>query len=227
MLSRERIVEAAIELLDAAGEGALTVRTLTERLSTGSGAIYHHVGTRQELLESAIDTVVSAALDAVPTPARDREGAPEDEIRAVALGLFDAATRHPWLAAQLAAQITRNPWGPVTLQVFERIGRPMRALGVPEHDWFAASSTLVHYILGATTQNTQHADAAPVGDRAEFLDATARAWQDLDPGDYPFVRAVAGQMREHDDRRQFRTGIDTVLKGITATHRPRRRQART
>lgn len=221
VLSRERILEAAIELLDTAGEGALTVRTLTERLATGSGAIYHHVGNRNELLQAAIDTVIADALAALPRSA----GTPEDEIRAVALALFDAVTEHPWLAAQLAVQITRNPWGTVTLRVFEGIGRPMLALGVPQRDWFATTSTLVHYILGATTQNAQ----APQGDggtpggeaeRAEFLDAASRAWQNLDPGDYPFVRAIADQVREHDDRRQFRTGIDLVLKGVIAARPP-------
>ncbi|MGK3209188.1 TetR/AcrR family transcriptional regulator [Amycolatopsis sp. MEPSY49] len=224
MLSRERIVVAAVELLDTAGEGALTVRTLSERLATGSGAIYHHVGRRNELLQAAIETVIGDALAATGTGAG---GTPEDEVRAAALALFDAVTEHPWLAAQLAVQITRNPWGAVTLRVFESIGRPMLALGVPRRDWFATTSTLVHYILGATTQNSQAPQgagggAAPGGEagRAEFLDAAARAWQDVDPGDYPFVRAIAGQMREHDDRRQFRTGIDLVLKGITAAHPP-------
>ena len=38
-LSRERIVAAAVELLDTAGEGGLTFRALTERLATGPGAI--------------------------------------------------------------------------------------------------------------------------------------------------------------------------------------------
>ncbi|WP_229889525.1 TetR family transcriptional regulator, partial [Streptomyces mirabilis] len=42
-LSRQRIVEAAIGLLDTAGEGALTFRALAERLATGPGAIYWHV----------------------------------------------------------------------------------------------------------------------------------------------------------------------------------------
>ena len=52
-------------------------------------------------------------------------------------------------------------------------------------------------------------------DRAEFLDSVARAWEALDPDDYPFTRAVADQMRAHDDREQFLTGINIVLTGIT------------
>jgi AcrR family transcriptional regulator len=36
-LSKERIVEAAIEILDAEGESALTFRALTARLATAAG----------------------------------------------------------------------------------------------------------------------------------------------------------------------------------------------
>ncbi|MGP3959966.1 TetR/AcrR family transcriptional regulator [Nonomuraea sp. 3N208] len=236
VLTRERIVETAVELLDEVGKGALTVRALTGRLATGSGAIYWHIGNMDELLEAATDAVVATALatrPAQPTqPAQPAEttdaggaiGAPQDEIRAVALGLFDAVTEHPWLAAQLAVQLTRNPWGPVTLRIFESIGRPVRTLGVPQGDWFTTTSTLVHYILGATTQTSQNTgdDSVPgsEADRAEFLNTASRAWQDLDPDDYPFIRAIADQMREHDDREQFLTGIDLVLAGITTLHSP-------
>ncbi|MEV0146479.1 MULTISPECIES: TetR/AcrR family transcriptional regulator [unclassified Nonomuraea] len=221
VLTRERIVETAVELLDAVGQGALTVRALTGRLATGPGAIYWHIGNMDELLEAATDAVVATALATRPA---QPVGAPQDEIRAAALGLFDAVTEHPWLAAQLAVQLTRNPWGPVTLRIFESIGRPVRALGVPQGDWFTTTSTLVHYILGATTQTSQASgdDSVPgsEADRAEFLDAASRAWQDLDPDDYPFIRAIADQMREHDDREQFLTGIDLVLTGITTLHPP-------
>ncbi|MGW0808169.1 TetR/AcrR family transcriptional regulator [Nonomuraea sp. NPDC002799] len=231
-LTRERIVEAAVELLDAVGENALTVRALTGRLATGPGAIYWHIGNMDELLEAATDAVVATALagqSAQPSQPAERvetteAGAPRNEIRAVALGLFDAVAEHPWLAAQLPVQLTRNPWGPVTLRIFESIGRLVRALGVPQGDWFTTTSTLVHYILGATAQTAQNTgvDGVPGSevDRTEFLDTASRAWQDLDPDDYPFIRAIADQMREHDDREQFLTGIDLVLIGITTLHPP-------
>lgn len=234
VLSRERIVEAAVELLDAAGQEALTVRALTERLSTGSGAIYHHVGTMGELLTAATESVVVGVLAARPAPAGPADPADPvegsvaarataEEIRAVALALYDAVCEHPWLATQLAVQLTRSPWGAVTPRVFESIGRHVRRLGLPRDDWFAATSTLVHYILGATAQNVRTPGDAGRGpgpgagpDRAEFLDAAARAWQDLDPDEYPFIHDIAEQMRGHDDREQFLTGIDLVLTGILA-----------
>jgi AcrR family transcriptional regulator len=218
-LSRERIVEAAVELLDAAGEGGLTFRALTERLATGPGAVYWHVANKGELLGAATDALVAAALAVDPA---ESPGSPQDGIRAVALGLFDAIDAHPWLATQLATHLSRSPLGSVTPRILESIGRQVRALGVPEGSRFTATSTLVHYILGAAGQNAANAGAhGPDMDRAEFLDAVSRAWEELDPDDYPFIRGVAREMRDHDDRVEFLAGVDLILTGITAAHPPR------
>jgi AcrR family transcriptional regulator len=213
-LSRERIIGAAVELLDAAGEGGLTFRALAERLATGPGAIYWHVANKGELLGAATDAVVAAALAVGPTGST---GSPQDGIRAVALGLFDAIDDHPWLATQLASQPSRNPLGSVTPRIYESIGRRVGALGVPEGRRFTTTSALVHYILGAAGQNAANARGA-VGDRTEFLDSVARSWAGLD--DHPFLREVAAEVRGHDDREQFLAGIDLVLAGIAALHPP-------
>lgn len=209
---------AAVELLDEAGEGGLTFRALTERLATGPGAIYWHVANKGELLDAATEAVLTAALATEPAGSAD---SPQARIRAVALGLFDAIDEHPWLATQLAAQLSHSPWGSVTPRIFERIGRQVSALGVPETDWFTVASALVHHILGAAGQNA--ANGRVVGsaaERGEFLAAASKAWEELDPADYPFLRAVAEQMREHDDREQFLAGIDLVLTGITTRYPP-------
>jgi AcrR family transcriptional regulator len=216
VLSREQIVGTAVELLDTGGEGALTIRALTERLATGAGAVYYHVGTREGLLDAATEAVVTAAL--VTSPVR-ASAAPEEEIRVVALALFDAITQHHWLATRLTLQIVRNPAGPVTVELFERVGRQVGALGVPQSAWFEATSTLVHFILGAVSQNARivgdTSGVRPEADREEFIEAASRAWQELDASDYPFMHAIVGRMREHDDREQFLTGIAIVLDGIT------------
>jgi AcrR family transcriptional regulator len=212
-LSRERIVEAAIEVLDAAGEGGLTFRALTERLATGPGAIYWHVSNKGELLGAATDAVVAAALAVEPAGAPG--ASPQDRVRAVALGLFDAIDEHPWVAAQLSD----GSWQATEPRIFESIGRQVRTLGVPQRSWFTVASLLVQHILGAAVQNAANAHVlGPDVDRGEFLDAVSTAWEELDPDDYSFTRAVADQMRGHDDREQFLEGLDLVLAGITAVH---------
>ncbi|MFF2726796.1 TetR/AcrR family transcriptional regulator [Streptomyces sp. NPDC058008] len=215
-LSRERIIGAAVELLDAAGEGGLTFRALTERLATGPGAIYWHVANKSDLLDAATDAVVAAALAEGPAgPPKS----PQEGIRAIALGLFDAIDAHPWLATQLAVQLSRGPSRPVAPRILESIGRQVSALGVPVSGRFTAASALMHHILGAAGQNAVNGLAAgPGADRAEVLDAASRAWKELDPDAYPFIRSVADRMRVHDDREEFLAGITLILAGIAAVH---------
>ncbi|KJY41673.1 TetR family transcriptional regulator [Streptomyces sp. NRRL B-1568] len=207
-LSRERIVGAAVELLDSVGEGGLTFRALAERLATGPGAIYWHVTGKSELLGAATDAVVATVI-----AGDDTDTTPQEAIRALALGVFDALDAHPWVGAQLA----RTPGQSPMLQVFERIGRQVQALRVPEAAQFTAASALMSYILGVAGQNSANARTLqPDTDRTEFLDAVATAWTELDPDQYAFTRNVAGQLRTHDDRTEFLAGIDLILTGITA-----------
>jgi len=206
-LSRERIVEAAIEILDAGGESALTTRALTARLATGTGAIYHHVANMNELLAAATDDVIARAMTEVVSGADPREA-----IRAIALGVFDAIDAHPWVGSQLS----REPWQPALLQIIESIGGQFRALGVPNRAQFDCGSTLGNYILGVAGQNAAHARLRPHDtDRSAVLADVAARWAQLDPEKYPIMRQVATQLPEHDDRKQFLIGIDLILAGIT------------
>ena len=72
-LSRERIVGAAIALLDDEGEPGLTFRALATRLATGPGAIYWHIANKSELLLAASDAVVARAMGEVPASATPHE----------------------------------------------------------------------------------------------------------------------------------------------------------
>ena len=205
-LSAERIVEAAIEILDAEGEGALTFRTLAARLATGSGAIYWHVADKHELLAAATDHVVARV---VTTAAKGSK--PRDAIRSLASGVFDAIDAHPWVGGQLS----RNPWQHAVLRILEGVGRQVQALGIPEHAQFDAATALLSFILGLAGQYAA-ADRlfSRDMDRTAFLKAVAARWTRLDPAEHPFVRQVATLLPGHDDRAQFLAGIDLVLAGI-------------
>ena len=206
-LSKERIVEAAIEILDAEGESALTFRALTARLATGSGAIYWHVANKNDLLAATTNAVIARVMTEVVSGAE-----PQEEIRAIALGVFDAIDAHPWVGAQLSSE----PWQFAVLQIFEGIGGQLQALGVPERAQFDCASALLNYILGLAGQYAAGARLIPrETDRSAFLATVAARWAQLDPAQYPFMRQVAAGLPEHDDREQFLAGIDLILVGIT------------
>lgn len=205
-LSKEKIVEAAVALLDTGGGQALTFRSLAARLETGSGAIYWHIADKNELLAAATDHVVTRAVARLGTEADPREA-----IRAVALALFDAIDAHPWAGSQLF----REPWRAAMPQIFERVGAPLMALGLTGQPLFDSASALVHYILSVAGQNAANPGLAPQEtDREAFLSHVAERWLQLDAAAYPFVHLTARQMRDHDDRAQFLFGIDLILAGI-------------
>jgi AcrR family transcriptional regulator len=205
-LSKDRIVEAAIEILDADGESALTVRALSARLATGSGAIYWHVANKDDLLAAITNDVITRVMTDVVSG-----GEPREAIRGIALGVFDAIDAHPWVGAQLS----REPWQSAVLQILESVGEQLQALGVPERAQFNCASALVNYVLGLAGQYAAGARLlARDTDLSAFLAAVAARWAQLDPAEYPFMHQVATQLPGHDDREQFLAGIDLILAGI-------------
>ncbi|PRY36848.1 TetR/AcrR family transcriptional regulator [Umezawaea tangerina] len=206
-LTRERIVDVAIEVLDSDGENGLTFRALAARLETGHGAIQWHVANKGELLKAATAVAVAKAVGetAPDTP-------PREAIHTIALGVFDAIEAHPWVGGQLA----RPPWQSTMLDIFEHIGRQVRALGTPVATHFTSTTALLHYIIGAGGQNaTNSRSPEAFGDRGDFLDGLAAQWAELDADRYAFTRTVADQLRVHDDRAEFLAGLDLMLDGMT------------
>ncbi len=204
-LSKERIVRVAIEILDANGESALTFRALAARLATGSGAIYWHVADKHDLLAAATDHVIAGI-----TTATAKSSGPQDAIRAVALGVFDAIDAHPWVGALLSG----DPLLYAVLRILEAFGQQVQALGIPEGAQFNAATALLNCIFGVAAQHAAAARLPRDTDRSAHLTTIAAGWAQLDPAEYPFVRQLAAELPGHDDREQFLAGVNLVLAGI-------------
>jgi len=200
-------VATATEMLDEAGDGALTFRALAARLQTGPGALYWHVANRDELLAAATENVIAGVV-ATSRPDED----PREAIRAVALRTFDAVDAHPWVGTHLG----REPWS-ATLRLLECIGGHVDRMGVPPAAQFDSATALLNFILGAAGQNAANARLVPPdADRSAFLHVVAAHWTSRDPAEYPFVHRIADQLREHDDREQFLAGVDLILAGMAS-----------
>jgi AcrR family transcriptional regulator len=207
-LSASVIVGAAIEILDADGEEALTFRALAARLATGSGAIYHYVANKDELLDAAAAELVGRIAGPSPAPA-----AADESVLALMLGVFDMINAHPWLGAQLS----RKPWQTAILHVFESVGQRLESFAIPQESRFDVASALVNHMLGAAGQSAAGSRIAHGVGRSAFLKDVARDWTSrASPDEYPFVHAIAAQLAHHDDRQQFTAGVNLILAGVAA-----------
>lgn len=205
-LSKERIVEAAIQILDLEGERALTFRALAKRLATGSGAIYWHVADKDALLATATEHILASVM----AEASERPLPHHDAIRTIALGVFDAIESHPWIGAQLSG----DPWQQGLLPILEGIGSQVQALGVPENALFNAVTALLNCILGVAAQKAAAERLPRDTERTAHLATIAEGWARLDPAKFPFVYRLATQLPGHNDREQFIAGVNLVLTGI-------------
>lgn len=210
-LSKDAIVAAATAILDADGEAALTFRTLASRLKTGAGAIYWHVANKDELLAAATADAVDRTLAGV-----DDIGDPREALRAIAGRVFDTVDEHPWVATHLS----RGLGQPGMVAVLDAVGRQVDALGVAPDRLFDTATALLSYMLGGAAQNAanarRHAQTGELPSRTAALGREADRWASLDDARYPFVRAMASSLRDHDDREQFLAGVDLMLAGIDA-----------
>ena len=105
-----------------------------------------------ELLAVTTDAIIGEVLTEAPIGTE-----PQESIRAITLGVFDAINAHPWVGAYLAGE----PWQSAMLQIFEAIGKQLQALGVPERILFDAATALLNYVLGLAGQYAAAARLLP------------------------------------------------------------------
>ena len=104
-LNRQRVLAAAVALVDAEGLRALTMRRLAAGLGVEAMSLYHHLPNKDALLDGLVDAVV-AEVDA----AVERAGPPGADWRAALRQRFLAARtvmlRHPWAPGLLGSRPT-------------------------------------------------------------------------------------------------------------------------
>src|SRR4029077_14344164 len=150
-LSRERIVAAAIELVEAEGFSALSMARLAERLGCGTMSLYRHVANKDEL----VTFMLSTAPDPPPMPAdsSDWRGALSDW----AVGLWDIYHRHPWILQTAAAGPPADPGQHAWLDAGLAA---MGGTGLRERDKLAAVMAVLHYARGAAALDIDAGHAA-------------------------------------------------------------------
>lgn len=209
--SLESVLSEAVTILDESGAQGLTIRVLASRLGGGPASVYWYVSGRDELLDLAADSVLAGVLEAVRDVASDD---PIAELRAIARTLFDAIVDRPWLGAYAMRDTGRQIH---SLQLYERIGEQVMRLGLTPQQCFHAASAIVGFVIGTAADMGQELpDSVASGelDQKQYLAEATAQWRALDPAEYPFIHHIVDEFAVHDDRDQFRAGLDLLLAGL-------------
>lgn len=210
--SIEAVVAETVAILDESGESALTFRALAARLGGGVASIYWYVDSRDELLDRATDHVLAQAL----TDTEQFTGAddPIENIRGIAVTLFDAIVARPWLGMYFMRETGTQPNG---LALYERIGQQVLRLGLPPRQSFHAVSAVVGFVIGVAADLGQEPPREVIDGnltRDEFIARYADEWREFDPAAFPFVHYIVDEFAVHDDADQFRSGLELLLAGL-------------
>ena len=209
--SLDAVLAGAVSILDEAGAQGLTIRALAARLGGGPASVYWYVSGRDELLDLAADSVLAGVLDAV---ADVGEGDPIDDLRTIAVTLFDAIVHRPWLGAYAMRDTGRQVH---SLRLYEKLGEQVMRLGLTPRQSFHATSAIVGFVIGTAADMGQEPPAVVTSgemDRAAYLAAATAEWRALEAADYPFIHHIVDEFAVHDDRDQFHAGLDLLLTGL-------------
>lgn len=211
-LSPQRIAAAAVEVADAEGFGAVTMRRIAKELGVAPMAAYRHVSGKDDLLALMVDRV--SAEQAVP----DELTGWREVLRANALAARDMMLKHPWLAQLPQPHFVLTP---NRMAIAERQLAALDGHGLSADEMMAAFRTVSAYVHGAT--QSEMALRQYMRDNGwESGDETRRALAPqmrylMETGRYPHYRRYALADRRKDDASwQFATGLDCVLDGIAA-----------
>ena len=195
-LSREQIVEAALDLVDRAGIQGLTMRALARELHADPMAVYRHVRDKDDLLGAMCDRLL-VALDPI-----DLDRSWEPQLRRLAEQVRERFIARPALLPALAAA----PVTPTSLLVAADAMGLLVCAGASARDAAVGVNAIFSYVLGHAV--AEAAVPAP-SDREALLGAALGHLGTGDPP--PHLDAAIDLMNDPAD---FQAGLDLVLTGL-------------
>ncbi|MGW3228487.1 TetR/AcrR family transcriptional regulator [Kitasatospora sp. NPDC001095] len=221
LLSRERIVAAALRLIDDEGLDALSTRRLATELSVSGPSLYNHFATKDDLLDAVVDSVIGevdlsmfGTAETTGTAAADEAagaagtaGAPATPATPWAEALRDwarsyraALAAHPNIVPVLAQGPRRRP---NALRLADAVFGHLVESGWPRGQATRIGALMRYFVTGSALASF----AAGFPADADVYDAA----------DYPHLgeaHRLAGH-RGTVDEGAFETGLEALLDGLT------------
>src|SRR5215210_6842108 len=202
-LTRDRILRAALALVDEGGIGSLTMRNLGQALGFEAMSLYNHVANKDDVLDGILDLVLDESEP--PSPA----GAWDAAIRTSAVSVHDALRRHPWSCTLL---MSPGRVRPARLRYMDSLLGRLREAGFSAETTYHAYHVLDGHIFGFSLWETSHTYTAE--DLSNF---EAKFAQTITADAFPYLHEHAQQHFNegaHREVRAFEFGLDLIVDGL-------------
>jgi AcrR family transcriptional regulator len=204
-LSRERVLEAALELADARGFEAISMRNVAKRLGVEAMSLYNHVANKEDVVDGLVDIVFGEIEVAAPGTTDWRTA-----MRERAISVRAALNRHRWAVGLMEGRM--NP-GPASMRTHDAVLGCLREAGFPFRAAVHAYSLMDAYIYGFALQERGLPFDAPE-ETAQVMERQRRNVPDM--GAYPYLMEAAAEFAGagYDYDVEFALGLDLILDGL-------------
>jgi AcrR family transcriptional regulator len=196
LLSREKIVTAALALVDAEGLAALSTRRLAAELGVRGPSLYNYFATKEAILDAAADTVIAKVdVSMFEDGAADWRQALLDWGRSYRAAL----SAHPNIVPFLAVGPGLRPAG---LRMADTVFGGMVRAGWPPAQATRIGAMMRYFVTGSA-----------LGSFAAGFVGDAQAY---DPADYPHLGQahLLARHRDRVDEGAFESGLRALLDGL-------------
>lgn len=221
-LNRDRVLDAAVSLLDREGPDAFTMRALAERLGVGTMAVYTHFTGKDEIIEAVRERLLAEL--ALPSDERTGDAGhaehaghtehaePRRALRALCRSVYRLLADHPSVLHLLTRGPVRGDEG--TAVVDRLLGLLLRS-GMDREAAARAETALMQYTVGAalwTASGRRRALTEPDGGGGERL---RTRFAGLSKERFPHLVDLAPELASAQDGvRQYEHGLDALLDGL-------------
>jgi AcrR family transcriptional regulator len=210
-LSREQIVRAAIEIADAEGIEALSMRRVAARVRAGTMSLYWHVPSKEDLLDLMRDAIMGEVkLPSAPS------GDWRADLRLIAYQTRAALLRHPWYGAIIG---DLPSLGPNSLHHVEFALAAVDGIGLDIRAMAGTLSAIDSYVLGFVQRElSEKAYIRQSGVSEEEWRAASEPYVKslLATGKYPTLARFIYSEELGDQDANFDFGLECILDGIAA-----------
>ncbi|WP_239487783.1 TetR/AcrR family transcriptional regulator [Streptomyces durocortorensis] len=212
-LTRDRVIRAAIALVDSEGLAALSMRRVATDFGVSTMALYRHVPSKGELVRLMSEAVFDGE------PPGPRPSGWRAQLEREARWLWTRYQRHPWLARAMAA-LTRPMASPHAMRYTERVLSALRGLGLTPNQIIHVHLALLGYAQGvaaAVELEVQARQDTGMTPEEWMASDELRLEQIQTAGSYPTLSTLFGE-EEFDLELDtlFEFGLARLLDGVAS-----------
>jgi AcrR family transcriptional regulator len=214
-LSRGRIVDEALRVVDEDGLQALSMRRLGSELGVEAMSLYRYVSGREDLLEALVSHLTDGLRRTPQTPVRIEDGW-QAYIQWLAHEVREVAHAHPQLFPLIATRHPAAPWLRPPLRSLDVVEDFLSAL--TEHGFRdeAAAATyrtfcsflIGHLLLEASQMGASTVPGEPLDEGDESSDS------DLALDEFPTIGRLEPLLSQDRSDEEFESSLEELLDRI-------------